>query len=197
MNSMPNQQKPQQTEPFGNMRQSFNMFWLVTSGYATCILPFLRRGFGTHFFGFNALVAPIIMLLFGAAEHSDDMLRYMLIWVLVVAIRRMQTFAAKQRGQVIHSRYAGDSWLASKQAPKANRKKLQTSLEPALILLAAAVMFPLSMAVGKFLFFGGFAVAIFNLMTRAVVEQQVRQMHDAHIQQVTARRVFRGQDDDF
>jgi hypothetical protein len=42
---MPNQQKPQQTEPFGNMRQSFNLFWLVINGYATCILPFLRRGF--------------------------------------------------------------------------------------------------------------------------------------------------------
>jgi hypothetical protein len=36
-----------------------------------------------------------------------------------------------------------------------------------------------------------------NGMSRAVMEQRVRQMHDAKIEQETTARLFRGQDEDF
>jgi hypothetical protein len=142
-------------------------------------------------------IALLIMFFFGVAENFDDMLRYMLIWVLVVALHRIRSLRTKKQGRIIHSRYVGDSWLASKLSPRAKLKRIHGSIEPALTLLAAIILFPFSLTVGKYLFFGGFAVAIFNLMVRSVMENRVRQMRDAHIEQQATARAFRGQDGEF
>jgi hypothetical protein len=136
------------------------------------------------------------MLLFGAMENSDDMLVYMFIWVLFVAAQRLDAARGARRGEVIHSRYSGDSFLACKLAPKGKRKTIQMLVEPGICLISGVLICPHSPAVGNFLIVGCFAVFLFNGMQRGVMEQRVRQMRDAHIEQHAAARAFRGQDDD-
>lgn len=195
---MRNQQSQQpQRPPFQDIRDGFNVLAHLANGYATGILPFIRRDFGTNFFGFNALVALLVMLLFGAMENSDDMLRYMFVWFFFVAAQRLDAARAVRKGRIIHSRYGGDSWLACKFLPKGRRKTIHMLVEPALCLIAGVLIIPYSPAVGKYLILGCFAVLAHNGMSRVVMEQRVRQMHDAHIEQQATARMFRGQDEDF
>jgi hypothetical protein len=194
---MRNQPPQQQRPPFQDVRDGFNILWHLVNGYATGILPFIRKDFGTQFFGINAVVALFVMLLFGAMENSDDMLRYMFVWAVFVAIQRLDAARAIRRGKINHSRYVGDSWIASKLAPKSKRKTMQMLIEPAICLIAGVLICPHSPGVGKFLIVGCFAVLMFNGMQRGVMQQRVRGMHDAHIEQQATARMFRGQDDDF
>jgi hypothetical protein len=195
---MRNQQSQQpQRPPFQDIRDGFNILAHVVNGYATGILPFIRRDFGTNFFGFNALVAVGVMLFFGAMENSDDMLRYIFVWVVFVAAQRLDAARAVRKGRIIHSHYGGDSFLAHKLAPKSRRKTVQMLIEPAICLIAGVLIIPYSPAVGKYLIIGCFAVLMNNGMSRAVMEQRVRQMHDAHIEQQATARMYRGQDEDF
>ncbi|HZL38107.1 MAG TPA: hypothetical protein VFC78_22515 [Tepidisphaeraceae bacterium] len=193
---MSQQQQPQRP-PFQDIRDGLNFLWLAVNGYATGILPFIRKDFGTDFFRLNALIALGVMLLFGAMENSDDMLTYMFVWALVVAAQRLDAARAVKKGKIIHSRYVGDSWLAYKLAPKSRRKTVQMLIEPAICLIAGVLIIPYSPGVGKYLIVGCFAVLMFNGMQRAVMEQRVRRMHDAHIEQQATARMFRGQEEDF
>ena len=190
-----NNQHPQ--EPFADLRRDFNIVMHVIDGYATAIVPFIRRDFGTAFFGLNSLVAVLVMMVFGAMENDDTMLRYMFLWFLFVAAHRLDAARNARKGRVIHSRYVGDSWLASKVASRAKRKTVQLLIEPAICLIAGVVFCPYSPGIGKFLILGAFAVLIFNGSQRALMEQRVRQMHDAHIEQQATAQMFRGNTEDF
>jgi hypothetical protein len=188
---------PQQKQPLQDVRTGFNIFWHIVSGYATAIVPFIRKDFGTAFFGLNALVAVFVMMLFGAAVRSDDMLYYMYVWLVLVTIHRLDAFRAYRKGRIIHSRYTGDCWLAEKLSPASKRKTVQLVIEPALCLVVGAMICPYSPGVGKFVIVGAFAVMMFNGWQRAVMQGRVRKMHDAHIEQQATAQMFRGKDDDF
>jgi hypothetical protein len=192
-----NQQRQQPQGPFQDLRLGLNLFTHAVDGYATGILPFMRRDFGTSFFGFNAVVAVIVMLIFGALENSDDMLRYMFLWMLFVLAQRLDSYRLIRQGKVIHTGFAGESFLAHKLVPKARRKTVQMLIEPAICLIVGAFICPYSPGVGKYLIVGAFAVMVFNGILRANAEQRVRQMNDAYIEQRATARMFRGQDDDF
>ncbi len=191
---MPNQQ---QKEPFQDIRSGVNIFWHLVSGYATAIVPFIRKDFGTAFFGLNALAAVFVMLVFGAVENADDMLIYFFVWALFVLAHRLDASRNYRKGRIIHSQYVGDSWLASKLVSKARRKTVQMLIEPAICLIAGVLICPHSPGIGKFLILGAFAVLIFNGSQRVVMEDRVRKMHDAHIEQQATARMFRGQEEDF
>ena len=141
------------------------------------------------------LIAVGVMLLFGAMENSDDMLRYMFLWFFFVAVQRLDAAKAVRKGRIIHSGYGGDSWLAYKLSPKSRRKTIRMFIEPAICLIAGLLICPYSPSVGKYLIVGCFAMVMFNGTQRTVLEQRVRQMHDAHIEQQATARMFRGQDD--
>ena len=188
---------PQQKQPLQDVRTGFNIFWHIVSGYATAIVPFIRKDFGTAFFGLNALVAVFVMMLFGAAVRSDDMLYYMYVWLVLVTIHRLDAFRAYRKGRIIHSRYTGDCWLAEKLSPTSKRKTVQLLIEPALCLAAGVLICPHSPGVGKFLIVGTFSVMMFNGSQRAVMQERVRKMRDAHIEQQATAQMFRGKDDDF
>jgi hypothetical protein len=186
---------PQQKRPFEDVRTSFNIFWHLVSGYATAIVPFTRKDFGTAFFGINALIAVVVMMVFGAAERTDGMLRYMFIWLVFVTAHRLDAARAYRKGRIIHSRYTGDCWLAQKFCRRSKRKTLQLVIEPAICLAVGVFVCPHSPGIGKFLIVGAFAVMIFNGSHWAVMEQRVRHMRDAHIEQQATAQMFRGKDD--
>jgi hypothetical protein len=188
---------PQQREPFQDIRTGFNIFSHLVNGYATAIVPFFRKDFGTAFFGLNALVAVLVMMVFGGMENDDTMLRYMFLWFLFVAAHRLDAGRAHRKGRVIHSRYTGDNWLASKLFSKAKHRTVQLLIEPALCLVVGVLICPHSPGIGKFLILGAFAVLVFNGSQRALMEQRVRNMHDAHIEQQATAQMFRGNSDDF
>jgi len=191
---MNNQQQP---EPFADIRRGFNILMHVIDGYATAIVPFIRKDFGTAFFGLNSLVAVLVMMVFGAMENDDTMLRYMFLWLLFVTAHRLDAARNSRKGRVIHSRYVGDSWLAGKLFSKAKRKTVQLLIEPAICLIAGILICPHSPGVGKFLILGAFAVLMFNGSQRALMEGRVRQMHDAHIEQQATAQMFRENGDDY
>jgi hypothetical protein len=188
---------PQQRQPFQDIRTGFNLLAHLIDGYATAIVPFIRKDFGSAFFGVNALVAVLVMMVFGAMENDDTMLRYMFLWLLFVTAHRLDAGRAARKGRIIHSRYTGDSWLANKLLPKAKRKTVQMLFEPAVCMIAGVIICPQSPGIGKFLILGTFAVLMFNGSQRALMQQRVRNMHDAHIEQQATARMFRGNSEDF
>jgi hypothetical protein len=195
---MRNQQpQQQQRPPFQDVRDGLNVLWWVVNGYATGILPFIRKDFGINFFGLNALIAIGVMIGFGAMENSDDMLRYIFVWLVFVAAQRLDAARSVRKGRIIHTRYSGDSWLAYKLAPKSKHKTVHMLIEPAICLIVGALIVPYSPGVGKYLIVGCFALLMSNGFQRAVTQQRVQQMHDAHIEQQQTARMFRGRDDDF
>jgi hypothetical protein len=63
----------------------------------------------------------------------------MVVWAVFVAIQRLDSVRAFRKGRIIHSRYAGDSWLASKGSPKTRRKTMQMLMEPLMCLIAGVL----------------------------------------------------------
>lgn len=190
-------QQSQQKDPFQDARSGFNMLSWALSGYATAILPFIRRDFGVNFFGLNALVAIGVMLVFGAVENTDDLMAYMALWLLLVAAHRLDAHRNYRRGQVTHSRHTGDSLIAAKLPASVKRKTVQMLIEPGVCLIAGALLCPHAPGCGRFLIGGAFAVMAFNGTQRASMQQRVRSMRDAHIEQQVTAQMFRGRDDDF
>ena len=146
---------------------------------------FIRRRFGTHYFGLTTALGIGFFWLYYAmmieASFSEPFALVFLAWLVMNVWHRSVAFKNDRGIHRVHSRYNGwpllcDLLPISEQAAKSN-------LEPIFIILCSMVFIPLK-APCLLIFFvvAGFAGAIENTMTNLRMKARVRQLQDAEIE---------------
>ena len=172
------QQSGSQQNDSLSLRDSFNIFYLLVSGYATCLTVFLRRGFGGEALGFNAMIAVVIMGIYMAFNpRSGGMLDLFWLWWIALICHRIGYFIRRQRGFVVHSQYHGSSWFAF--LPYG----LDTFMEVGLCIFLGGLLAGHDQPLGRFIFFGAFALMAKHWIEGSMVRRQVMRMQDAAIEQ--------------
>jgi hypothetical protein len=184
-------EKPEESG-FG-FKQSFNLVTMLAFVHAMAILPFIRRNFGSQFFGLTALGT--IALLFFLSAYDAIMMTYLLIWIGLVAIHRTKAVIRERRGEICHSRYWGDSWLKI-YFPKPKSQIQARVAEGALCLIAGACIGEASAVLGKFVLLGAISIPLTTGLAEIVQANRVRRLRDSVIEQQYLSARYRGTLDD-
>lgn len=173
---------PQQNQGL-DVRGSVNLTYLLVNGFATCFTVFLRRGFGGEAFGFNAIIGVIIMLFYMQSHPgSGAMFDFFGCWWIALLCHRIGYWSRRRRGHIVHSRFDGVSWIGI-VLPFLDRAGLARVAEIPLCIFGGAALAHYDQAVGRFVFFGAFALLVKNMMDGWVDRKRVQRMHDAAIEQ--------------
>src|SRR4051812_9834982 len=116
---------------------AFGLLYLVAMSHATCVTPFIRRGFGAEAFRPYGPIAFVVILMLAGARWVSPMGIYLGAWFVALVYRRVETFRLRQKGVVTHSRYIGDPWLAMKFVKDTEQAR---AFEAVICLLAGAVL---------------------------------------------------------
>lgn len=183
------QQQQQQDSSF-DPAQSFNLIYVLSSVYATCALPFLRSGFGSHALGFNAFFAFVLMMTVGGLKNAPEMLNFVGVWLVAVIVQRvLGAWQRRRSGESVHSRYMGDPLLA--RIPGITPNAARGVLEPMLTFWVAMGIGAVSHVVAGFLMGAAVSLFIKNIIDLELDRARVRRMRDAHIEQVYVSRRYR------
>lgn len=174
-------QQTQQNE--FDLRTGINVFYLLVNGYATCFTVFLRRGFGAEAFGFNALIAVVIMIVYMQAHpQSGAMIDFFGLWWVALILQRIGFFIRRRRGFVIHSRFEGVPWIAQ-MIPALDRIGLARVTEFLLCFFSGAVLGTHDEALGQFVMFGAFGLLTKNILDNMMARKHIQRMQDAALEQ--------------
>lgn len=161
-------------------RGGLNFLYLLVSGHATCLTPFMRRGFGSEALGLNGIAALVIILLYAAHTGSQAMISFLVFWLFALLLQRIKTGLLWRQGVVPHSRYDGEPWLALKLVKS---EQAARGIEPFICLAAGVALSAYDEALGAFVFAGLFSFIIKLGIERRVDEVSVQRMRDAEIEQ--------------
>jgi hypothetical protein len=173
------QEQPQQQNDF---RQAVNVCFAIANAHAACITPFIRHSFGSNYPGICGLFA-VILMFFTAAESRDPrMLDYLAIWMVVVVLQRIRSFALRRRGLSVHSYYAGLPWLAM-LVPFSKTENQAKNFEPILCLVIGGFVGIWSPTVGGFVMAGFVSLTVIQGMQAEMRSRQLTAMRDLQIEQ--------------
>src|ERR1700677_2579659 len=95
-----------QNDPI-NARNGMNLLVLLANAHATTLTVFIRQGFGSEALGINGIIAAVMLLLYAGFSNSPEMITFFWVWLAAVGYQRIYGIKQRQKGQVVHSRYAG------------------------------------------------------------------------------------------
>jgi hypothetical protein len=168
------QEKPDNSDPLG-------MLYFVANVHFMCFCPFLRRRMGVEGFGLAGLVALIVLTVWSPFA-GPLMYLWLLLWFLAVIYRRVESFRLARKGVAIHSRFAGEPWLALKM-PFVKKASTATGIiEPLMCLVVGLLLLPVSERMGGFIAVGFITLLVRNGIEHAIYEKRVQRMKDAELE---------------
>jgi hypothetical protein len=185
----------QQGKEESGPRTSLNVLYFFASGWAWCLLPFLRCNLGTNAIGVRGIVAFIVMWAYAALAPCPELVPFFGVWLVVVIIQRLRTAQLVRRGVVMHSRYAGDP-LVMKFLPfigVGTAKLLEVMICFAAGLVLGAYWPPL----GGFVLIGAVAMVIMFSIDDQIIRNRQQAMRDAELEQRFYADLHRGRRDDY
>jgi len=188
----------QQREGLDNlsMKDSFNLFTVGMNGLGSCVVVFLRTGFGREYPGVAGLIGLIIMVFYAAFARVPEMFPYIGVWLFMVILQRLKTFQLASKGVVVHSRYWGYPKLAL-MVPFVRKERIaRGSVEPILCTLIGLGLCAWSPGVGGFVIVAGWANAMAGAIATEVDRKKLQAMRDAEIEQRSLARMYRGEIDE-
>jgi hypothetical protein len=172
--------QPQDSDKF-KCRDGYNIFWVLASGHATCVTPFIRSGFGQEGLGYTALASLIVIILAMSATSDPAFIPYLWVWLAAVAFQRLRTGWLLRKGWKIHSRSAGWPWLAM-LFPFMKDDRRARLFEPMLCLILGALLCPFSENLGEFVMVGFVSLAACTGIENEVARKQKIAARDAAIE---------------
>lgn len=164
-------------------RELSNLAYLLLRGYTVCVTAFLRRRFGSQALGFPGLAAILIMIFYIVAHpESRGMVNYFGYWWVMLALQRIGHFVRRWRGVTLHSQFDGEP-LVGVILPFLHVGGLPYFLDVLICLGMGWFLHSIDPAVGKFVFGGGIALFIKEVMDNSIQGREVERMHDAEIEQ--------------
>jgi hypothetical protein len=185
----------QQDSGFDNlsMKDSFNLLNILCNGLESCVVVFLRTGFGKEYPGLAGLVGLIMMVCYASFARVPGMLPYIGVWLVAVILQRIKTFAMIRKGVVVHSRYWGYPRLAFMVPFVRKEKTARNVIEPWLCSAIGVALSYWSPGVGGFVFIAGWANAIAGAIVVEVNRKKLQAMRDAEIEQRHLAAMYRGE----
>jgi hypothetical protein len=183
-----------QNDPF-NARTGINLVGLAANGYATTVTPFLRRGMGSEALGVNGVVALLIIIGYAGVTNSPEMISFLLAWVGALIFQRAYGFNQRRKGQICHSRYAGDA-VVGRRFAKSERVAREV-VEPLICGFVGVCLWPWSEPVGRFVLCASFSLLVSRGLDTQVTRNRLQKMHDAQIEQRYLSDLFNGRRDEF
>lgn len=172
----------QQQKPGPTMNDYLGWLYWLCDVYRCIPGPFLRYGQGAQAYDLRAAAALLVMFTLAAAERDGGLLLFLGVWLVALAYRRFQGFRLRQKGVMIHSRYAGEAWLAM-QVPFVRSERTATGIiEPTICLLAGAMLCPLSVNLGALLMVGWLVLLVRDGIEREIDRKRLERMRDAEIE---------------
>jgi hypothetical protein len=180
----------------GSMKDSFNIFDVACTSLGSCVVVFLRTGFGKEYPGVAGLVGLIIMVLYGSLARVPEMFPYIGVWLVAVILQRVKTFELARKGVVVHSRYWGYPKLAFMVPFVRKERTARACVEPMLCCVIGGALTYWSPGVGAFVIVAGWANAIAGAIVVEVDRKKLQAMRDAEIEQRYLAGRYRGEIDE-
>lgn len=163
-----------------DFRGGFNLLHFIATVHAMAILPFIRKDFGTHYFGIPGFFCLVLMLLL--VGSIPGMLQFLCVWIALIAIHRFRAVRKAWQGEHEHSHYSGWPWLAL-IIPGIRTEMRAKCVECLISALAGFVLWDLgSEDLGKFVLVGCFTLPFTLMISWAFEANRVRRMRDASIE---------------
>jgi hypothetical protein len=159
---------------------------------AFSVQPFLRRGFGRHYFQMQAVMTiPVLVLLsmVSGPAHLYPLLGFLVAMLTTCALHRISGYRSLSMTNYQHTRYDGWPLLAS--VLPFSEKTVKRSVEPLVTVLIGFVFAPVSVVLSGYLMLAGFLNAMFTIQRDALFEHRTRQMNDRLMEQRELSRRLR------
>ncbi len=173
----------EQDSRFGSMADSTNLIYLVTTAHATCLTVFLREKFGSEALGIPGVCALLLLLITVGLTGSPDLLLFGGCWFIALIVQRSQTLHNHWKGLRLHSRYAGFPAATRLCFPFVSDERVLQRLEPVVASGIGGLLWLCSPAVGQFVLWGAFSLAIKTGLDQFSHHRHLQQLHDAEIEQ--------------
>ncbi len=171
-----------QHNPF-DMRAAVNLMYVVVSGHATCVTPFVRRNFGREALGRNGAMAFVILFLYMAAYPRHVALQqFTLWWFVMLVLQRLKTGYLVSRGRSPHSRYDGYPYVGF-LLPFVKDHKGAWIFEFLALLGCGIWLSSLDAPLGKLIIVSAVCLIVRTAIDEDIVRRRLHAMRDAEIEQ--------------
>ncbi len=173
---------PHHHHPF-DMRVAVNLLYVLVSGHATCVTPFVRRNFGREALGRNGAVAFVILFFYMAAYPRHFVLQqFTFWWFVMLVLQRLKIMYLVSRGRSPHSRYDGYPYLGF-LLPFVKEYKAAWIIEFLSLMACGVWLSTLDAPLGKLIIISAVCLIVKNAIDEDVVRRRLQSMRDAEIEQ--------------
>jgi hypothetical protein len=176
---------PQSQQDGGGLgfRGATNLLYLLVSGHATCVTPFVRRNFGSEALGRNGAVAMLIIVFYLMAYPRDFLLKdFSLVWFAMIVMQRLKTVWLVRRGAVMHSRGDGYPWLGF-LIPLIKRDNTARAVEFAALFALGLWLADFDGGMSRLVVVSSLCLVVKNAFEEEIVRKRLRAMRNAEIEQ--------------
>lgn len=162
-------------------QQALNVIELSMAGWALSMEVWMRHGFGSRYVGIQGMFGALAIIGYAVLWREFDvsgLLWFLLFFLAMLLIRRMQALRKSRYGERNHSRYSGVS-LFAKKFPNYSEIKLKQWFEPIYAVLMGMLICPFSMPLGTYFIIGAFMIRWNIDRTERWTRIRVQEMNDA------------------
>jgi hypothetical protein len=164
-------------------RDSVNLFYVLVSGHATCVTPFVRRNFGSEALGRNGAVAMLTIVLYMMVYPRHRILvDFGAVWFVMFVLQRVKTGWLLRQGRVLHSRDDGYPWLGF-LIPLVKRDKTARVIEFFALFALGTWLSDYDTALGRLVGLSAVSLAIKTGIEEEVFRKRLQGIRDAEIEQ--------------
>jgi hypothetical protein len=165
------------------IRGVINLLYLVVSGHATCVTPFVRRNFGSEALGRNGAIALIILVVYMVAYPTHRALVNLGgLWFLMVILQRLKTGRLLRKGFVVHSRFDGEPFLGF-IVPFVTRYQTASFIEFLALLIFGIWIASIDAALSRLVVVSAVCLVIKMTIEEEIVRKRLRAMRNAEVEQ--------------
>jgi hypothetical protein len=175
------QQRQQQNDQL-QMKDAFNLFYLLANSHATTATVFLRTDFGRDGIGVHGMFGFFMILLWGGMTNSYPMFVFLCAYLLAVLSQRMKTFANSRKGIIPHSRYNGFPVVSKRLFPRMSERNA-IGIDAFLSLAIGGGLTFVDKPLGLFIMAGFLSILLSEGITNELQRKRLQSMRDAEIEQ--------------
>ena len=160
-----------------------NLLYVLVSGHATCVTPFVRRNFGSEALGRNGAVAMFIIVFYMAVyPRHGALLDFGGLWLLMLILQRLKTGWLMRKGVALHSQEVGHPWLGF-IIPAVKQYETACIIEFFVLLGFGIWLSNYDAALSRLVVVSSVCLVVKSAIEQDIVRKRLRGMRDAEIEQ--------------
>jgi hypothetical protein len=160
-----------------------NLIYVLVSGHATCLTPFVRRNFGSEALGRNGAVAMLIIVFYMAAYPRHVAVgQFGTLWFAMLILQRLKTGWLMRKGTVLHSYDDGYPVLGF-IIPQVKRFETAYIIEFFVVIGFGIWLSNYDAALSRLVVVSSVCMVIKTAIEQDIARKRLRAMRDAEIEQ--------------